>query len=201
MRRATRERQVLPAMITTTAATSQRASRTPQIAPSAESSRLSVSSCATSLPRVAPSAMRTVISPCRAAARDSSRLPTFAHAISSTSATTASRMWRGSEYRKRRPDTPAAPSASSIRESLICLMRASDGFAPAALVRNWRSDAVAAACAWARVAPLERRPIRLSQYVSPRSSVDGSARSAAERPAAPRSPAAGARARRRTPSA
>ena len=41
-------------------------------------------------PRLAPSAARTAISCCRASARDSSRLATFAHAISSTKPTAPS---------------------------------------------------------------------------------------------------------------
>ncbi len=42
------------------------------------------------LPRPAPSAMRTATSRARAAARESSRLATFAHAMRSTNATAAS---------------------------------------------------------------------------------------------------------------
>ena len=51
------------------------------------SSRLSVRSCRTSRDLVAPSDSRTDSSLCLVVARDSSRLATFAHTISSTSAT------------------------------------------------------------------------------------------------------------------
>ena len=53
-----------------------------------ESSSDSVSSCRTSRQRLAPSDNRIATSRRRPTARDSSRLATFAHAISSTSATT-----------------------------------------------------------------------------------------------------------------
>ena len=48
---------------------------------------LSISSCRTTRQREAPREMRTEISRARLVERDSSRLATFAHAISSTKAT------------------------------------------------------------------------------------------------------------------
>ena len=66
--------------------------RIPNAPPSEESSRLSVSSCRTSRARVAPSDRRTEISFCRPVARESSRLATFAHTMSSTSTTTIVRI-------------------------------------------------------------------------------------------------------------
>jgi hypothetical protein len=65
------------------------ANSTPSAPPSPASSRLSVSNWRTRRDRPAPIARRTDSSRCRAAARASSRLATLAHAISSTSPTTA----------------------------------------------------------------------------------------------------------------
>ena len=62
-------------------------SSSPATPPSRPSSTLSVSSWRTSRCQLAPSAVRTAISFCRPVARVSSRLATFAHAISSTSVT------------------------------------------------------------------------------------------------------------------
>ncbi len=65
------------------------ASRRPSRPPTADSSTLSRSSRRTTCQRLAPSATRIVISRARSDARASSRLPTFAQEISSTSATAA----------------------------------------------------------------------------------------------------------------
>ena len=65
-----------------------RESPQPAAPASVASSRLSISNCRMICARPAPIAMRTDISCDRTAARASSRLATFAHAISSTTATT-----------------------------------------------------------------------------------------------------------------
>ena len=62
------------------------ASRIPAAPPAAAMTRLSVSICCTSRPLDAPTAVRIETSFCRAAARASSSVATFAHAISSTNA-------------------------------------------------------------------------------------------------------------------
>ena len=67
------------------------ASAVPTAPAASASSRLSVSNCCTSRPRPAPSAARTVISRCRAAALESIRFETFAHAISSSTDTAPNR--------------------------------------------------------------------------------------------------------------
>ena len=70
------------------AAAIPQASAMPAIPPMTASRTLSVSSWRSRRPRLAPSASRTAISRCRAAALESSRLATFAQAISSTAPTT-----------------------------------------------------------------------------------------------------------------
>ena len=67
-----------------------RASRRPAAPPPIASTSASISSCWNTRARPAPSAERIAISLRRPSARAKSRLPTFAHAISSTSATAAS---------------------------------------------------------------------------------------------------------------
>ena len=62
-------------------------------------------------PRPAPMARRTAISRCRAEARANSRLATLAHAMSSTSATTAIRTSSGFRYTSRRYVQPVPPAA------------------------------------------------------------------------------------------
>ena len=64
----------------------------PSAPPSDASSRLSVSNWRTNRPRVAPSDSLTEISFWRVAARESSRLATFAQTIRSTSTTTPLRI-------------------------------------------------------------------------------------------------------------
>ena len=64
----------------------------PSTVPQADSSALSASSCRAIRQRDAPSATRTLSSCRRALARASSRFAMLAHAISSTSATTAMMM-------------------------------------------------------------------------------------------------------------
>jgi hypothetical protein len=64
----------------------------PSAPPIAARSRLSVRSCLTRRQRVAPSDRRTDSSFCREVARESSRLATFAHTMSSTSVTTTPRI-------------------------------------------------------------------------------------------------------------
>ncbi|HOK45708.1 MAG TPA: hypothetical protein PLK67_07245, partial [Bryobacteraceae bacterium] len=66
------------------------ASRTPSAPPAAASNTLSVRSCTIMSRREAPSAARSAISFFRSAARASSRLATFTHAISSTTQTAPS---------------------------------------------------------------------------------------------------------------
>ncbi len=64
----------------------------PQIAEAAASTTLSVRSCLMSRDRAAPTAARTTISRSRTVARASRRLATFAHAMTITRLTAASRM-------------------------------------------------------------------------------------------------------------
>jgi hypothetical protein len=73
------------------------ASATPSRPPMSASATLSVSSCRRMRLRLAPSAARSPISLRRDAARESSRLATFAHAISSTIPTAA---WSTSSGRR-----------------------------------------------------------------------------------------------------
>ena len=68
--------------------TTSQARNTPAAPPIADSSTLSVSSCRTMRQRLAPSASRIATSRRRAAAFDSSRFATLAHAINSTAPTT-----------------------------------------------------------------------------------------------------------------
>jgi hypothetical protein len=81
----------------------------------------------------------------------------------STSATTASRIFSGSPYCVRRPETPPLPSNNSMRDSWISLPPIGPAFAPAAARRKPCNAVVAARSASARVAPGRSRPIRLSQ--------------------------------------
>ena len=89
----------------------------PRTPPHPASSTLSVSSWRTTRPRAAPIAERTANSRWRPAARASSRLATFAHAISSTSATapnSTSSAVRTSPVVASRIGTTATLSSSSI---------------------------------------------------------------------------------------
>ena len=74
--------------------TPQRASRRPSAPPQSASSRFSVMSCHRTCAREAPSAVRIAISRTREVPRASSRLATFAHAISRTNATAPKRTRR-----------------------------------------------------------------------------------------------------------
>ena len=89
----------------TSACVAQRASSRPHTPPSTASSVLSTSNCRMTPARPAPSASRIAISGRRAAARASNRLAVFAHAISSTTPTIASRMNNGCENCRRSDDT------------------------------------------------------------------------------------------------
>ena len=64
---------------------------------------LSVSSCRTRRPRPAPIASRVAISFCRAEARASSRLATFAQAVQSTRAATPSSIRKNTTIILRKP--------------------------------------------------------------------------------------------------
>ena len=76
------------------AATIHRANSRPSSPPASASRQLSVTNCATRRLRLAPSAARTPSSLVLAVARASSRFATFAHAISSTSATAPASRFR-----------------------------------------------------------------------------------------------------------
>ena len=74
----------------TSAGTPQYAATRPTTPAATARTRLSAMSCARIWPRLAPSATRSAISCRRPSARASSRLPTFAHAISRTTPTAPS---------------------------------------------------------------------------------------------------------------
>ena len=86
----------------------------PTMPPSTASSTLSSSACVTICRREAPSASRTAVWPRRATARASSRLATFAQAISSTSPHTPNRMRRLRLYCSRMIPTPAPAGTTAI---------------------------------------------------------------------------------------
>ena len=100
-------------------------------------------------PRLAPSASRTASSRCRAAARDSSRLATFAQAISSTA--------------------PTAPPSSKAAERICCRCSA-NASSTRTIARRGRtaSGGLSAACERSRGAPgrARRLPARSSRRVS-----------------------------------
>ena len=73
---------------------------------------LSDSNCRTSLPRLTPNASRTAISRRLPAARANKRFATLAHAINSTSPTTAIRIFSGSENSYRISEIPRAAGVS-----------------------------------------------------------------------------------------
>jgi hypothetical protein len=98
------------------ALTPHRAMITPPVPANSASTTLSVSICLISRTRPAPTAARTTSSRPRDAARASSRLATFAHAISSTNATAASstnNVWRVS------PTTTSCTGTIAIPLSLL----------------------------------------------------------------------------------
>src|SRR5256885_4526411 len=99
--------------------TPQNASNKPKPPPARESSTLSVSNWRATRSRPAPSATRTAISGCRAAARASRRLATFAQAMSRTNATAPSNTSNAPftsptncSCRPIRVKTPSPPSPS-----------------------------------------------------------------------------------------
>ena len=81
--------------------------------PATASRTLSTSACVTICRRDAPIASRTAVCPRRATARASSRLATLAHAISSTSPHTASRICRLRPYCSFMTPTPA-PAGTTL---------------------------------------------------------------------------------------
>ena len=95
----------------------QRATSRPAAPPSTASRHDSTSSCEMSCSRLAPSDSRIAISLARAAARASSRLAMFAHAMISTSAVTPSRSSSGvraspcTELWPRQPSSNSTPLA------------------------------------------------------------------------------------------
>jgi hypothetical protein len=125
----------------------KKAPSTPNVPPMSARSRLSVSNCPMILPRVAPSEERIAISDCRAAARERSRVPMFAHAIKSTRAADPIRM--RSAGRK-------FPTMSSRKgTSLTPRSRLEAGYFCARLL----AIAAIPACAWDNVTSAARRPI------------------------------------------
>ena len=91
-------------MIASIASTAHIAPSSPAAPPSEESTRLSTSICRSRRARLAPSAVRTAISFWREAARASSRLATFADAISSTQPTARQQHHqRGAQLRRHEP--------------------------------------------------------------------------------------------------
>ena len=89
------------------------ASRTPTTRPSPPRTRLSASSCRTMRLRVAPSELRRAISCRRAVARASSRLATFAQAMSITTPTAANSTTNG---RRASPATYSRRDVTCMRK-------------------------------------------------------------------------------------
>ena len=111
-------------------------------------------------PRVAPSANRTVTSVLRATARASNKFPTFAHAISSTNATTQENM-----QRLRITESKPGNSCAAVEQLNFIFSRDSLAFSrelrTALLVRSCCS-AIVLRLALARALPLAHRPIKLT---------------------------------------
>ena len=123
---------------------------TPAAPAQSASTRLSASNPRTIRRRVAPSAARMAISRSRSAARASSRLATFAQAISSRKPTDASNTpsvgRKKREYCSRRPATRAPRFLFVAGNSLSSRL---------AMVSN-------SCCAWDAVAPGRNKPIPIS---------------------------------------
>ena len=88
------------------------ANRTPSAPPVIAKTRLSVSSWRISRALRAPSACRTASSRALAVERANKRFAMLAQAISNTSATTAIRIFRGSENLRRSEESPVAIGVS-----------------------------------------------------------------------------------------
>ena len=96
--------------------------------------QLSVRNCRSSRPRPAPIARRRAISWRRAVPRTSSRLATFAHAISSTTPTTDIRIHSCRENRVRASDRPRRPGSTAMRST--CRRLSPSGLASALRFRR-----------------------------------------------------------------
>ncbi len=105
-----------PATAASNSRTPTEVSPNPSRPPRQASMTLSMSSCRTIRPRLAPSAVRTAISRARYAERASSRLATFAHAMSSTKPTAPS-----SERKISRIGPPLKRSLNVIRRASMFL--------------------------------------------------------------------------------